>query len=184
VEDAAKCAVHPEVNAEAGTCGRCGAYMCAACASEMRNGKLCKSCEAVLLERGMIRHVPKLAVAVGSYGVLLLVVSFFYCGFLGLAGVGMSDPSYAFGDDDYLGLGVFALAAAPEIPAAILHIAAGAALRRRRGRILTYVAVVSGFFAIGAACFFPLSIALLVYAGLVLGDVDVREMFDAEEESE
>ncbi len=155
--------------------------MCASCASELRNGKLCKACESILLDRGMIKHVPRLAVAVGSYGVVLLLVGMAYCGFLGLAGVGMSDPSYAIGDDDFLGLGVFALAALPELPAGILHIAAGAALRRRRGRVLAYVAISSGFVAIGAACLIPISVALLTYAALVLGDVDVKELFDAEE---
>ncbi len=157
--------------------------MCTACASEIRDGKLCKRCEAVLLERGMIKHVPRLAVAVGSYGVVLLVISLGYCGFLGLAGVGMTDPGYTLGEDDYLGLGVFFLAGLPELPVGLLHIAAGAALRQRRGRLLTYFAVASGFAAIGAACFIPVSIALLIYAALVLGDVDVRDLFDAEEES-
>lgn len=131
----------------------------------------------------MLKHVPKLAIAVGSYGVVLMLLSLFYCGFLGLAGLGMTEPGYAMGDDDFLGLGVFLGLSLPEIPAALLHIAAGAALRHRRGRILTFVALGSGFFAVGAACLFPVSVALLIFAGLVLGDVDVRAAFDAEEEA-
>ena len=154
--------------------------MCGACASELRSGRLCKSCERVMRDRGMLKHVPKLAIAVGSYGVVLLTLSFFYCGFLGLAGIGMSEQSYALGEDDFLGLGVFLGLALPEIPAGILHIAAGAALRRQRGRLLTYVAIGSGFLAAGAACLFPVSVALLIFAALVLGDVDVRAVFDEE----
>jgi hypothetical protein len=148
----------------------------------MRDGRLCKACERVLLERGMVKHIPRLAIAVGSYGVVLLAVSLLYCGFLGLIGIGMTEPGYSPADDDFLGIGVFVVLALPQLPASLLHIAAGAALRRHRGRLLAYVAIGSGLLSIGAACLFPVSVGLLIYAGLVLGDVDVRAAFDAEEQ--
>jgi hypothetical protein len=154
--------------------------MCRACAAEVRSGRLCTECARVVLERSMLPHVPRLAVSVLALGALYGVALGAYLVVL-VAVLADSGLGGELAGDEALGLGVIVALALSTLPAFALHLAAGLMLRRRRGRLLSYAAIGSGFVAVGGACFFPLSVAVLIYAALVLGDVDVRAAFDAEQ---
>lgn len=186
----ASCADHPSLPAAAGTCQRCGSFMCGGCLSPAQGQRLCLRCYQRVVGSGRSHHLPTLGILTIIHGVLLALAGILYGVTYSGMGFWMSalpppqgaDPAAAqFPIAFMIVIGV--VIGLLHIVPGVLQIIAGLKLRKRRGRIFGIVAM-SVAMLTGIACYcLPTSIGLLVFGLIVLLDQGVKEVMDRAEVS-
>ena len=175
----AKCGHHPDRDADGGTCGRCGTYLCGECLVPGAAPLLCTTCLAHLDRGKDVRHVRILAILMMVHGGLLAATGAYYVLFGGfvldeLADI-PADPSDPASEvlPEML-VGTFALLGLIQIAPGLLQALGGWRLFRYRGPVLAWVGAIAGLASMLGCYCAPTAILLLGYAAYVLTRDDVR----------
>ncbi len=178
-----RCALHPE-RAAAGTCARCGSFMCGECSSP-EVALHCASCAERLSRGRFVAQVPILAVAMMVHGALTAGMGLYYLVFGGFfaANLGTSTPrpEEGPGAELFAGLmfGALGVIAVAHLVPGVLQLWAGWRARTYRSRVLAFLALGSGLLTlIGCYCA-PTSLGLAVWGVIVLAGEAVRDRFAA-----
>lgn len=189
--DAAKCALHPEVAAEGGTCLRCGSFMCLECRSAYDRSSLCVTCYQREFGSPIVAHVRVFAVVLAVHGVLLLLAGGFalvYGASLAVSFGSMpepsaEDPSFTRTFEGLL-VGTMALMAFLHVGVGALQLLAGLRLWKYQGRGLGIAAAVIGVITVVGCYCAPTSMGILIWGLIVLLNAAVAERFASARRSE
>lgn len=188
-EAQAQCAEHPDLPATAGTCQRCGTYMCGACLSPAPDRRMCLRCYDRVVGRGRAHHLPTLGLLTIINGALMAALGllniFSYVVVLGLMSAapekgGMPDEAQGLFYGMMAGVGL--LSVAVHLVPGALQIWSGWQMRQRRGRTLALVALSSGLASLLGCYCFPTSLGLFIWGLMVLLDDGTKEVMAANEE--
>ncbi len=178
----ARCAEHPD-RPSAGTCARCGSFMCADCRAEAVADH-CADCASRLEQGRFVSQVPALAITmivhgvlVGGMGAYFVVYGLFFAHTVATApGAPASELD---GIMSGIALGALSgIGVANLIPGA-LQIWAGIRLRTFRSRRLGLFALGAGLLTVLGCYCTPTSVALLIWGAVVLMHQDVVARFAA-----
>ena len=182
-----RCALHPDAIAEAGTCSRCGSFMCSACAASAFAQPMCHACALRLRGGRYVSQVPALAIAmmihgamVLSLGIFLLVYGLFFAAATYDAPRELTGPAELIAQlmvSGMVGIGLLHF-----LPG-VLQIVAGWRARTYRSRGFTIAALGAGLIAMLGCYCAPTSIAILIWGLVVLLGKDVAARFASEETS-
>lgn len=174
------CANHPEVEA-VGTCGRCGSFVCGECRASGADRVLCKSCDLRLSQHTLVRHVPWIAIALITNGVMMVGMGLFPLVFGSFFWVELASmPPAAPGEDttaSYLLLVTLAVVGITHLVPGALQVWAGVRVRTFRGRGLAMAALTLGIVTVVGCYCAPTSIGLGIWGLIVLLDGEVARRF-------
>lgn len=186
-EGRAQCALHPDLPATAGTCVRCGTYMCGGCLSPSVERRLCLPCYDRVVGRGRAHHLPTLGVLTIVNGALMLalglmnlVTYFVMFGFMASSAT-QDVPPEAEGMFWGIMVGAGLLSSVVHLVPGALQIWSGWRMRQRVGRTLAIVALSSGLATLLGCYCFPTSLALFIWGLMILLDDGTREVMAANE---
>jgi hypothetical protein len=182
-----RCALHPDAIAAAGTCGRCGSYMCAACAADGFGQPMCRACARRLLGGRFVSQVPALGIVmmihgamILSLGILLVVYGLFFAAATYDTPNELAAPTELIAQlvvSSMVGIGLLHF-----LPG-VLQIVAGWRTRTYRSRGFAIAALGAGLLAMVGCYCAPTSIAMLIWGLVVLLGKDVVARFASEEAS-
>ncbi len=179
------CALHPEQAATAGTCERCGSFMCDACLSDMTEKRFCVVCARRLGGGRWLRHVPVLGILMMVQGAMTLgmaLLLLMYGAFTALALGDLppsDDPAQAAISSIMLG-GMVGMGLM-HLPAGVMQLLAGWRVRTFHSRWLAIGSIWLGLSTVFGCYCLPTALAMIVYGSVVLHRREVIARFDAEE---
>lgn len=178
------CSVHSERVADAGTCARCGSFMCADCLHEGTGSALCEPCFERVDSTDAVRRMPVFAIVMMTHGgliVLLGLVFVIYAFSLGVSFGSMEPPAASDAAQTLLPTmltGMMSVMGLVHLGAGLLQLVAGYQLLKFRFRWLTVTALVAGLSTfLGCYCGVT-SLALLIVGLVVLFHSDVSKRFE------
>lgn len=176
-EPRALCAVHPDRAADAGTCSRCGSFLCAECRVPGSDPPLCVECEKRASSTPLVRQVPILGIATMVHGGLVLLAGLFMLVYgisLAVSFSSMPEPVPIDPDaprpemiEGIMTWTMLALGAAHTTVGG-LQLFAGFRVRGFRGRIVAIVSFLLGVLTVFGCYCAPSSLGLLVWGLIVL----------------
>ena len=179
----ARCAVHPDLAAAAGTCERCGNFMCGGCLSAAPNRRLCVGCFELSVGKGRVAQLPVLGILMAVHGGLLLALGLmnlatYLMMFPMMESIMTQSPDLSQGEAEGFIWAVLAATGLASVAShfipGILQIVAGVRVRKRKSRTLAIVGLVFGLASMLGCYCFPTSLAMLVWGMIVLLDPDVQ----------
>lgn len=175
--DGARCAEHPDRNADAGVCDRCGAFMCDECLGGASATELCVTCDSSLPLEGRAAHIRTLGALLIVNGALTTLGSAVQLFAIGTYVHRASGETWEEAGAAAAAVTTVAGVAVPLV-AGLLQVVAGFGYRVVRRRSAGIVALVAGCLPIFGApsCYAPTAIALAAYG---LGYVRGPEVSDA-----
>lgn len=179
------CSVHADREADAGTCGRCGSFMCGECLHEGTERALCEACFERIESPDAVRRLPIFAIVMMAHGGIILLMGLFftiYAFSLGVSFSSMDPPSGSTPEAAALlpGMmtGLLGIMALVHVGVGLLQLVAGFQVLKYRMRGLAVVALVSGLATfIGCYCGIT-SVTLLIVGLVVLFQDDVSRRFE------
>lgn len=183
-----RCALHPDAIADAGTCARCGSFMCGACGASGFAQPICRACALRLRGGRFVSQVPALGIVMMIHGAMILSLGIFlvvYGAFFAAAAYDTPNPLAGPAEviaqlvvSSMVGIGLL------QFLPGVLQIVAGWRARTYHSRGFAIAALVAGLLAMITCYCAPTSIAMLVWGLVVLLGKDVAARFASEEASE
>ncbi len=180
------CAVHAERGAGAGTCERCGNFMCEECRAPDAGRPMCVPCFERTTDSRMVAHVRVFAVVLVVHGVLVGLAGLFaavYGTSLFASFWSMPAPDPAEADRvrgfENLVVALMLAEALLHLSVGVLQAVAGLRLRSYRSRGLGIGALLAGLATVLGCYCSPSATVLLVWGLVVLSNGAVAERFAA-----
>ena len=180
----AKCAHHPDLDADGGTCERCGTFVCEACAVTGSTPAICRPCLRRLDSGKHIKHARVLAILLMIHGGLLLAMGGYYVLFGGFMFDAMLDIPVPETPDNSSAdmlpgvlMAMFGFIGLSHVLPGVLQGLAGWLLLRYRGIPLAWLAIAAGMLSLFGCYCSPTAFAIAAYAIFVLTRDDVRARF-------
>lgn len=183
VAPAASCAAHEDRAADAGTCSRCGSFMCAECRQDLEP-PLCRSCLDRIDESRAVAHVPVFAIVLMVHGALVLAMGLMLVVYgasllwsFGTMPEAEQMPPGPLSMMPGMLIGTMIAEAALHLLVGGLQFWAGWRVRTYRSRGFGIAAGVLGLLTVLGCYCLPTSLAMLVWSLVVLLRDDVAQRF-------
>jgi hypothetical protein len=181
----ARCALHPDRAAVAGTCVRCGSFMCGDCRAKDAAEALCTPChERLYGSSRMLGHLRVFSIALAVHAGLVALFGLFMGAFGGALAAELGQMGAPTGANAEVALFTETSLVIAFIILGAVHLGVGALqglaayrLWRHRSRGLGFAALLAGLLLVVGCYCTPSAIVVLVWGLIVLLDAAVAERF-------